>query len=175
MIIVEGPDGAGKTKLIQRLSLNLEIPIKPRVVSSDTEMLVDLQEWVNEDLHEGLKRALYDRHRLISEPIYGPVLRKEMQPGFADARWLRNRQQTLRQIQPYVIFCLPPLEQVRENVFKNDENWVVQESINTIYWLYFNAASSWPGPGMVWDYTTSSYPSLQVDLENWMMQRGLHE
>ena len=80
MLIVEGPDGAGKTQLIQRLRLNLQLELMPRVVSSDTEMMVDLQEWVNEDLHAGLKRAIYDRHRLISEPIYGPVLRKEMQP-----------------------------------------------------------------------------------------------
>jgi hypothetical protein len=98
-----------------------------------------------------------------------------MQPGFADLRWLRNRQQTLRRIQPYVIFCLPPLEVVRENVFKDDSNWVVQEHINTIYWLYFNAAAAWTGSTAVWDYTTSSYTALQIGVTNWMMSRGIYD
>lgn len=158
MIIVEGPDGSGKTTLIQRLASELAFPIMPRVVSKDTEAMVDLVKWTEEDLDKGFGERIYDRHRLISEPIYGSVTRKEMQPGFDDIHWLSHQQSRLRSIRPIVIWCLPPLEVVYKNQFyETDQPHFVKENYRTIYWLYFNQAASWPTRTWVWDYTKPDY------------------
>ena len=68
MIIVEGPDGAGKTTLIRQLQERWpDLAVAPRVVSKDAEAMVDLQEWVNINLSDGPQYKIFDRHRLISE------------------------------------------------------------------------------------------------------------
>ena len=41
MIIVEGPDGAGKTTVLQDLKTVFDLPVAPRVVSKETEAMVD--------------------------------------------------------------------------------------------------------------------------------------
>jgi hypothetical protein len=141
MIILEGPDGAGKTRLAQRLSGDLGLLIQPKVVDSTTQAMVDLKLWVEQDLRQGLKARLYDRHRLISEPIYGPVVRGRMEPGFHDLRWLTTQQWMFELLRPLVIFCLPHIEVVRHNVEDDPENTTVAGQIDLIYWLYHNAAS----------------------------------
>lgn len=158
MIIVEGPDGAGKTNLIRRLENVLGLGVEPRVVSKDAEAMGDLKTWVEKDLASWPRAALYDRHRLISEPIYGPVLRPKPHPGFEDLDWLTQMQLDFRVRGPLVIYCLPPLEVVRANVMTGNDNVVVQNHIDTIYWLYFMQASR-DHTSMVWDYT-SRLPTL---------------
>lgn len=182
MLIVEGPDGAGKTTLVERLSKDLEMYVMPRVVSKDAEPMTDLVQWVHDDVTSGLKRALYDRHRLISEPIYGPVLRGRMEPGFDNIRWLRDYQRKFRELEPFVIFCLPPIASVLNVVDGDDDNQVVQGHIELIYWLYHNMAALWPTPSAVWDYTTqestyrgsTKYDSLHSDITDWLWKKDLY-
>jgi hypothetical protein len=181
MLIVEGPDGAGKTTLIQRLSEDLRLPVAERVVTKDAEPMADLVKWVEHNIACGLHPVIYDRHRLISEPIYGPALRDSVEPGFDNLRWLRNQQQRLRILNPFVIFCLPPIEMVEANVSHDDDNKVVRQNIRLIYWLYFNLAASWTTPSLVWDYTLDNnsyrgntrYDALKGDVVQWMWAKGL--
>lgn len=161
MIIVEGPDGAGKTNLIRRLEKSLGLKPEPRVVSKDTEMMGDLMAWVEADLASWPRPALYDRHRLISEPIYGPVLRQNMQPGFDDQHWLQEMMLRFNAARPLVIYCLPPLAVVMANVRSGTDNVVVADQIEKIYWLYFMAAAR-DTHSMVWDYTSSIPAALGV-------------
>lgn len=156
MIIVEGSDGAGKTHLIDRLSKDLGLPVQPKVMSSEMQPTVDLAEWVEADLKKGFGPRLYDRHRLISELIYGPVFRSEgLDPGFDQPEWLKKQLKEFTLIQPIIIICMPPLQAVIDNVKSDDRNRVVKRQINTIYWLYYiwvcqnyTALQPW-----VWDYT----------------------
>lgn len=180
MLIVEGPDGGGKTTLIARLSEGLSLPVADRVVSKDAEAMVDLKAWVDSNLHSGFQPVIYDRHRLISEPIYGPVLRKHMEPGFEDPHWLASRQRLLRKINPIIIWCLPPLEDVLKNVDGDADNFVISEHIETIYWLYFNAACTWPGNySGIWDYTEREdpdpYETMLAFLKSWIGRWQHHE
>jgi len=174
MLIVEGPDGAGKTTLIERLAEDLDLPVAPRVVSKDTEFMVDMVDWVELNLADGPQRMIFDRHRLISEPIYGPVLRGTMDPGFDNLTWLYAKQQEFRQTNPFVIFCLPPVESVLRNVYSDVDNKVVRDHIDTIYWLYLNAASLWTNRSSVWDYTkdppghTVHYDILTSEIQGWI-------
>lgn len=185
MLIVEGPDGAGKTQLVNRLAESLQMYVMPRVVSKDAEAMVDLVKWVHEDVTSGLKRAIYDRHRLISEPIYGPVLRGNIEPGFDSQNWLTHYHTLLRRADPFVIFCLPPIENVVKNTLDDPDNKVVEGKIELIYWLYFNMAAMWPTRSAVWDYTkddemstyrgNSRYSWLLSDITNWMWEKKIYD
>jgi hypothetical protein len=74
MIIVEGMDNTGKTTLIKKLSLELGLEIRhspSHLVGSP-----DLYTWVDEELAQDFKLPpIYDRFPLISEAVYGPILR----------------------------------------------------------------------------------------------------
>lgn len=174
MVIVEGPDGAGKTTLISRLQQDFLMPVAPRVVTKEANALVNLVDWVEENLAGGLQQVIYDRHRLISEPIYGPVLRQTMEPGFDDMEWLYAKQREIRELEPFVIFCLPPPDQVYQNVMDDEDNKVVQDHIKTIYWLYFHLASTWERCSSVWDYTQGDYEWLTGEIEGWIDGREFH-
>jgi energy-coupling factor transporter ATP-binding protein EcfA2 len=176
MIVVEGPDGSGKTTLVKKIAHTLNLPIAQRVVTKQTQPMRDLQAWVDDNLDQGLRPTLYDRHRLISEPIYGPVLRKRMQPGFDDWRWLSYRQQKFRNLKPLVIFCIPPLNIVRETVLEDEDNKVVWDHVDTLYWLYVNAVTLWED-ALVFDWTMStsstSVHSIERSCEIWLAKKSL--
>lgn len=174
MIIVEGPDGAGKTTLIEKLSNALELPIAPKVVDSHTNATTDLVKWVDYNIEKGLTRTLYDRHRLISEPIYGPVVRGHLEPGFDNYHWLHTRQQQFRDMKPLLIWCLPPIEEVLKNLKEDPLNKVIVEHGHVIYWLYWNEAAKWKSASLLWDYTIDSYYGLQLSVEDWMRRKHLY-
>jgi energy-coupling factor transporter ATP-binding protein EcfA2 len=176
MIVVEGPDGSGKTTLVKKIAGTLDLPVARRVVTKQATAMTDLQTWVDDNLNAGLKATVYDRHRLISEPIYGPVLRRSPAPGFDDWRWLMYRQQKFRNLRPLVIFCLPPLNTVRECVQEDDDNKVVWDHIDTIYWLYHNAITLWDDALVFdWTMTTSSLSvhAIERATEIWLAKKSL--
>ena len=157
MLIVEGPDGSGKTTLIGELREVLNLPVAPRVVSKNTEAMLDLRDWVDNNLEEGFQRVIFDRYRLISESIYGPVIRDMQHPGFDDQEWLMSRLVKFYNIHPIIIYCLPPLQTVIDNVTDDEDNQMVQPRIRSIYNAYVNRATldfiMSPAPTFIFDYT----------------------
>jgi hypothetical protein len=147
VLIVEGPDGAGKTTLIASLQKRYDLPLAPRVVSKDAEAMVDLKEWVEDNVRGGPQAKIYDRHRMISEPIYGPILRHDQQPGFTSTPWMMAMMALFYKVQPIIIYCLPPLETVKENIAEDFDNRVVWHHIDQIYTAYAaRAAIDWSRP-----------------------------
>lgn len=143
MIVVEGPDGAGKTTFIEQLNAVLNLPIAPRVVSKDAEAMVDLQDWVHQNVKGGFQALIFDRHRLISEPIYGPALRDELEPGFSDLSWFYAMLEAFYAIKPIIIYCLPPFQQVWNNVMSEEENRIFHQNgaaLRQIWSGYLNKA-----------------------------------
>jgi hypothetical protein len=170
MIVVEGPDGAGKTTLVNRLHNDLDLPVNPKVVDSSMKAQVDLRDWINQDLSKGFRPLIFDRYPLISEAIYGPMTRHESRPGFDDFEWLRDKQTHLRIVHPIIIWCLPPIETVVSNVEFGDQPSKVVRNIRRVYWLYHFAAASWPKQHWaVWDYTSphasASYTLMLASIE----------
>jgi len=157
VLIVEGPDGAGKTTLIKKLQAQFGLEVAPRVVSKDAEALVDLKHWVEDNVITAPHKLIFDRHRLISEPIYGPVLRGEQQPGFIDTHWMTAMLGQFYAGEPLIIYCLPPLETVKANIADDPDNMVVKDHIEGIYAAYtaraaLDATLS-PRSTVIYDYT----------------------
>lgn len=161
MILVEGPDGAGKSTLIKSLVEVTGFEVAPRVVSKDTKAMLDLKVWVEDNLDLGPHDAIYDRYRLISEFIYGPVLRSTQAPGFDDPDWVLHNLSHLYKNDPIIIYCLPPLDVVRHNLQGDDDNSAVRDFIDAIYTAYLQRAAMdlimRPHRTIIHDYT-DTYP-----------------
>ncbi len=175
MIIVEGPDGAGKTTLIQHLAEKFSLPVAPRVVSKDTEAMTDIRTWVNNNLAEGPQATIFDRHRLISEPIYGALLRPEVRDDFRMPwKLIDYYRKFYNECEPLLIYCLPPYGVVEANVSHDPDNARVREHIKTIYDLYTMRASVdiIHGWGVIHDYTDNptSTQVAEQEVMRWLLK-----
>lgn len=159
MIILEGPDGGGKTTLAKRLAADLQLPLHARASDSITGPVVDLYAWTVDDITTWHKQnlAIYDRHPLTSEHIYGPAVRGNTRPGFEmgnrDIAYMRRymRRHAL------IVVCLPPFEVVRENVASEIEQMPgVVENIDHIYECYRMMLHIWPLDSQIARYDYSA-------------------
>lgn len=170
MIVVEGPDGAGKTKLVERLEKDLRLPVMPKVVNSEAEPLVDLKEWVNTTeykmrrMKDTASPHIFDRHRLVSELIYGPVLRQELEEGFEDLDWLAGALLEFYSARPVLICALPPWPLILGNVVATNQPKKIQNNWKQIYWSYHCWVAQHRRAITVWDYTTGSYNDLLAEV-----------
>lgn len=174
MIVVEGPDGSGKTTLIKELSKSLKLPVAPRVVSKDAEAMVDLVEWVKTNVGGGFKPLIFDRHRLISEFIYGPILRDDQSPGFISTNWVAEMLFKFYTCNPIIIYCLPPVEVVEQNVKADPDNQVVWGKSRALYTAYNQRAIMdmiwYPMRTFIYDYTSESSAELIVSVNSLLVK-----
>lgn len=158
MIVVEWPDGAGKTTLAQALARDLGLELMPRLVSTSAEELVDLKVWVEQNTQLGFVPKVKDRHPLISELIYGPATRSSMREGFGSIGWLSSWLASFYASGPIIIYCLPPLDVVRDNVDQDaSSHWMI-DKLPDIYHAYhmrcaLDMARLGPEEVISWDYT----------------------
>lgn len=155
MIILEGPDGGGKTTLLEDLREQYpSIPVHDRASSSgaDGGPVVDLFDWVLIDVPTWSSQELsfYDRHPLVSEYIYGPIIRGTMDPRFHTTPHLRRLMR-----RALTIVCLPPLEVVRASVSAERDMSGVTTHIDAIWHSYASLRAFWSSTvGIVhYDYT----------------------
>lgn len=172
MIVVEGPDGAGKTNLISTLSKDLMIPVHKRASSPTGGPVENLWEWAYEDVTTMHRQRfqIYDRHPLISEYIYGPITREEM-----DGRFFSTEAVELCRLfhnSVIVVFCDPGVLEVEKNVVGPAapphmpgvaDNW------RRIYYSYRALMTHWDGNLMTWDYRYMAlYPYIRSQCVNFM-------
>lgn len=171
MLIVEGPDGAGKSTLIDQLMERGGFDLYPR--HSDTHgPTTNLRTWVEnlffpmrpeDNGPHILQGKLFDRFPLISEPIYGSVLRRQLAPGFNDGHWLAQMWATLHWHKPMFVFCLPPLAIVEENIRKSLQISGLSWAIRPIYWQYHTMLALLQSKGLMaslYDYTNRPFDDL---------------
>lgn len=156
MIILEGPDGGGKTGLLRRLGDAFPmVPLAPRFATSLGGPLDNLATRVYEDIQKQGKSnspSFYDRHPIISEYVYGhsiPERTVNQYFLFPSATALRNNIASAA----LVVWCMPPLAEVTKNVQSNDQMPGVIENIQKIYEGYCIQRVTWPGESYLYDYT----------------------
>ncbi len=167
MIIVEGPDGAGKTTLIKKLSADLHVPVHERAVTSDGVPTLSTQNgraanlavWSFNDIRTMPEQpmSIYDRYPLVSEYVYGPVVR-----GFLDSNFISPIMHlAIRQlaVKSLVIFCRPPNDEIAENLFgapAKDEMAGVAVKYQELAAAYDALKMFWPGDCIGYDYTRNN-------------------
>lgn len=178
VIVLEGPDGAGKTQLAQRLSEDLGLPLAQKFVKSDGEGsgTNDLFGEAYRDVVTMMDKPpmIYDRHPLISEYVYGPIVRGILPPDFV----MPQAHATLRLLaeQVHVIWCLPALQRVADNVADTETNQQmsgVWRNIEAIYSMYHTMRIWWIGQSTVYDYTVTDQAN-KYSYESTLVQARLH-
>lgn len=171
MIIVEGPDGAGKTTLVEHLE-NLFGEREPRAVTAGAEKMKPIGQYIDEELTKGFGWRLYDRFALISSPMYMCLPNRTFSEEMLDYQWLKDAYYKFRQIDPVIIMCLPPLDIVLANVAKDESSSVMHEFGEQIYWNYhaFAARDGYNSSMMIYDYTNPNKQRLEALLK-WAQAR----
>lgn len=172
-IIVEGPDGSGKDGLIERFASHFPTHrVHERASTSVGGPVPNLMEWITSDfltIREG-GPWIYNRHPLISEPIYAPIARGVKPQGlFDDPDWVASKLSLMAE-HAVMVWCLPPWSHVRHNVLSGDVAHMsgVATHIRSIYTAYRRGGWVWPGKAFYWDYTTTSINHLVFDIRGVM-------
>jgi hypothetical protein len=154
LIIIEGPDGAGKTTLCEHLSATYNLPIKewniPREELRDNPAP---RYW--EALQDAFSNTIYIHDRLFfSSLVYGPVLDGKDQLTREDAATARR---VIYALACPIVLCMPPRDVVTENIKKNKQLEGVDTKIGDIYDAYqlLFGDGGFAGYTLWYDYTQS--------------------
>lgn len=176
MIIVEGPDGSGKTTLAKRLhedlnarGLNVSLNVSKGDVPQDPlgkalDAIADSLRWRHDP--SKFRPVIYDR-LVLSEVVYGRILRESWQAGLNPqaASLLLGMMGDLR---TPLIFCMPPAEQIVENALRSEQLGGVKENLeeicdyySQIFHILYEGRNDTAKTGntpelFVWDYTKES-------------------
>lgn len=160
-IIVEGMDGSGKDTLIRDLSaVYPAYMLHERASTSLGGPVADLSSWVARDAvrMEETGPWIYNRHPLISEPIYAPIRR--VNPGLSgvwtNQGWLDAYRRIVASVS-VVVVCQPPWETVRATLMAQGPDAHmpgVADNAPTLYEAY--GMLLWPGRLVRYDYTRDS-------------------
>lgn len=169
MVIVEGPDGAGKTTLVERIAERFSLPLGKRSTSDRDRLhehtVIDSYHAVSEEIigrAEGDPPVVWDR-MFYSDPIYANIVRDE--PSMFSNDQLRYLHAMVVALGCPFILCLPPRETVRNNVNAEGHQLSgVRERIDDIYAAYTQVADTFPHghPFYVYDYTVRGSAGRQL-------------
>jgi hypothetical protein len=163
-IIVEGPDGSGKTDLAHRIAAAFNRDYRrppPEALSSTRGPAAWLADWWDGQLAlhpNSLAHGVYDRCFYISDPIYQQAqVNRDL---LMDGKQLAAGIARLWSVEPVIIFCLPPFNvqlanvnsAERERLEGVDDQALLK--IDNAYW----AAYAWVSQAlfenvMLFDYT----------------------
>lgn len=151
MIVVEGPDGAGKTTLVKDIMETFEIGIGRRGTEDRSKLYTvtraDTYRAVAEDIHLEHGCQVWDR-LFYSEMIYAPLGMPPRKPKFTFQDQLVIGH--LLRGAAVTVVCYPPLNVVVSNVVGTDQMSGVHENIEKIWEAYGKLQ---PANAIWYDYT----------------------
>jgi thymidylate kinase len=171
LIVIEGPDGAGKTTLIEALRGNstkyfaiLRASGYPQTAEGrpthGTEFMNAARIFADA---MGPIHVVCDRFHAISENVYGPVLRKRT------PELVSSIVQRLLGVD-FLIYCRPPMDRIWANLKKNEQMEGVNEKTDLIVQAYDELMDKLAARrGLIrYDYTVDSIDKLR----NLIVQTG---
>lgn len=168
MIIVEGPDGSGKTTLVRELCKTFSLREGIRAKGNRDK----LWETTVDDTLKAITAAadyrkpvkVWDRMGNFSDPIYSNVQHR-VTPFSAHA--LIHLRSLLSAIQAPIILCLPPVEVTVANCGKTTQHEWVKHSEARIWYDYRRALRNgvFPQSVIVYDYTAPKVGHTKLDIE----------
>lgn len=141
IIVVEGVDGAGKSTLIRNLrgvskqyfwTLNASGP------PHSTDQVMRAIDEIDDLIHGSPTNWVFDRHPLISEPIYGKILRGKSYLDDINPVTYRSLLSSFTK----VIYCRPPFDVVEEESKHERQLAGIHEKLRTLYDAYDEAIES---------------------------------
>lgn len=152
MFIVEGPDGAGKSTLVEQLADELDLEIGERATTNRDK----LYEVTRQDTYTALglavtaheKPKIWDR-LFFSEMVYAPVIDRACEFSFEEQVFAKR---VIGALGTPIISCLPPWEAVLHNVEGTHQMQGVSENLKNIYVAYKTIFQNMPWV-IYYDYT----------------------
>lgn len=174
MIIVEGPDGAGKTTLCKAISAEFHLELVAPQRGGEAPIVP-----VRNRVYRALGKAVQGRHpakvydRLFfSELVYGEVLRGQIAFSAFEQNYVNRMLVGLR---CPVIMCLPSKQTCRENLTKNKQMEGVEENFDAIYEAY-ELVNQLRSVSMIHDYTFSRSENKVLHfINNYLVDRKQRE
>lgn len=164
MIIVEGPDGAGKSTLIKHLGIERVVWMGGVRVKHPERGV----EWAHTELstrhaffrqvmqHQKAPDVAFDRFHL-SERVYGPLLRGEQALNLHSLHWLND---ALHGFYVPVILCLPPFETTYANVTQAGRERPKYQTDEFLRAAYDQFSELTPWATIVYDFTSDLLPRI---------------
>jgi hypothetical protein len=118
IIIVEGPDGAGKTTLLSNLRKDSAVYFWTASSSHRPKTLRELTDavhWISQATYLKLP-VICDRFPILSESVYGILMRGKCLLDELSPRHQQQITESFRDGVDRIIYCRPPLEQIKHNV-----------------------------------------------------------
>lgn len=177
MVLIEGPDGAGKTTLVKRLQA--DFPLKTGVRGTENRDLL----WTvtRGDTYNALKWAIDPEERpriwdrlFYSEMVYAPLMDRECEFNATEQMFFTRM---LAALHCPVLLCLPPLMIVRENAGLDHQMEGVTQKIDNIHRAYVELVEDgfFPEHVKIYDYTQDEdgavYDELVTEIDDYLKDR----
>jgi hypothetical protein len=165
VLIIEGPDGSGKTTLAKRVVdvLGMEYRRYPGLSPEAGPDGVGIVEWWDEQIQLNDQEACYDRCFYISELLYQPVT-----PGrqlLTTPTKIAEGIAELWTLEPQIVFCLPEWILTKGPIQARPQlKGVTEEGLEKVHWGYHGLYAMWKNSLFeevrMWDYTKDNLDDL---------------
>ena len=168
MIVLEGVDGSGKSTLAMDLEGRFGIPVVHSLGPKSKEATL---KWIlrSHIVQMSGCTLIYDRHPLISEMVYGKVLRGE---PLIDPTTYANFLSIWAIRKPLIIYCRPPFKAIKldkpqmEGVGENLKQLVERYDV-----VMLDVFKKIQCPHVIYDYTSSNVQTVYAEVENYLLKR----
>ncbi len=159
MILVEGLDNTGKTTLVSHLAERYpQLQMRPSIGNKHDLHQIRLAAY--DEAYKNNSLMLADRSRIISEWVYGPILKKR-EPAYPYDVWMRYL--TLWTLKPhYVIYCWRDIEHTKATLDERDQLPGVSDKLFQLADRYTEMMTM---VDMLFDLTGASQPVMHYNFE----------